>query len=178
MLQELAEFLPFRPGTRWGESPDIDWTHTKYESNADSQLFINQTGTDAWRPDASSTHISNIYVAGDFCNNNVGMTTIESAVTTGLRAAQVIVRRNRHGERVTIISPPKNLLFDLGYVWLRYAWAPYVAAASLWSHTWSFVKRGCGRRSRNRLPWAPAPSDQEPGLTWAKRPGGGGGSAA
>jgi hypothetical protein len=177
MLQELAEFLPFRPGTRWGESPDIDWTHTKYESNADSQLFINQTGTDAWRPEASSSHIANIYLAGDFCNNNIGMTTIESAVTTGLEAAQVIVRRNRHGERVTIIPPPKNLLFDLGYVWLRYAWAPYVAAASLWSHTWSFVKHGCGRRRRNGLPWAPAPSDREPGLTWARRPGGGGGSA-
>jgi hypothetical protein len=178
MLEELAEFLPFRPGTRWGESPDIDWTHTTYESNVDSQLFINQTGTDAWRPDASSSHISNIYLAGDFCNNNIGMTTIESAVTTGLEAAQVIVRRNRHGDRVTIIPPPKNLLFDLGYVWLRYAWAPYVAAASLWSHTWSFVKHGCGRRSRNGLPWAPAPSDQPSGLKWAKRPGGGGGSAA
>ena len=94
ILRELAEYLPFRPGTRWGESPDIDWEHTKYESNADSQLFINQTGTDAWRPDASSSHIANIYLAGDFCNNNIGMTTIESAVTTGLEAAKVIVGRN------------------------------------------------------------------------------------
>jgi hypothetical protein len=172
MLQELAEFLPFRPGTRWGESPDIDWTHTKYESNADSQLFINQTGTDAWRPDASSSHISNIYLAGDFCNNNVGMTTIESAVTTGLQAARVIVRRNRYGEPVTIIRPPKNLLYDMGYVWLRYAWAPPVAAASLWSHAWSLLKDGCGHRSRNGLPWLSAPGGRVPGLTWAKRRGG------
>jgi Flavin containing amine oxidoreductase len=161
MLQELAEFLPFRPGTRWGESPDIDWTHTKYESNADSQLFINQTGTDAWRPETSSGHISNIYLAGDFCNNNIGMTTIESAVTTGLKAARVIVRRNGYGDPVRIIPPPRNRVFDLGYVWLRYAWAPSVAAASLWSHAWSLVKDGCGHRSRN-------------GLLWARRPGGDG----
>ena len=113
ILRELAEYLPFRPGTRWGESPDIDWEHTKYESNADSQLFINQTGTDAWRPDASSSHIANIYLAGDFCNNNIGMTTIESAVTTGLEAAKVIVGRNGYGHPVRIIPPEQNVLADL-----------------------------------------------------------------
>jgi phytoene dehydrogenase-like protein len=175
MLQELAEYLPFRPGTKWGESPDIDWQHTRYESNADSQLFINQTGTDAWRPHASSSHLSNIYLAGDFCNNDVGMTTIESAVTTGLQAARVIVSRNRYGYPVPIIPPERNLLADLGYVWLRYAWAPSVAAASLWSHALSFVKDGCRRRSRSGLPWIPAPREVVPGLVWSKRPGAGAG---
>ncbi len=176
MLQELSEFLPFRPGTKWGESPDIDWEHTKYESNADSQLFINQTGTDAWRPHASSSHISNIYLAGDFCNNDVGMTTIESAVTTGLEAAKVIVRRNRYGDPVKIIPPERNLLYDLGYVWLRYAWAPYTAAASLWSHAQSFAKEGCRKRGRGGLPWLPSPRGVVPGLLWSKRPGSGSGS--
>jgi len=178
MLQELAEFLPFRPGVKWGESPDIDWEHTKYESNADSQLFINQTGTDAWRPHASSSHISNIYLAGDFCNNDVGMTTIESAVTTGLEAAKVIVRRNRYGDPVKIIPPERNLLYDLGYVWLRYAWAPYVAAASLWSHAQSFAKDGCRKRGRGGLPWLPSPRGGVPGLLWSKRPGSGSGSGS
>jgi len=174
ILQELSEFLPFRPGTRWGESGDIDWTCTRYESNADSQLFINQTGTDAWRPDASSSHIANIYVAGDFCNNNVGMTTIESAVTTGLQAARVIVRRNHHGEPVKIIPPEKNLFFDATYVWLRYAWLPYVAAASLWSHTRSFLTNGCRRRGRSGLPWLGGSRTRVPGLQWDWRPRGGG----
>ncbi|HTU96236.1 MAG TPA: FAD-dependent oxidoreductase [Solirubrobacteraceae bacterium] len=173
MLEELSQFLPFRPGTKWGESPDIDWEHTRYESNADSQLFINQTGTDAWRPHASSSHIANVYLAGDFCNNDVGMTTIESAVTTGLQAAKVIVRRTRHGEPVTIIPPPRNWLYDLAYVWLRYAWAPSVAAASVWSRTWSFLAKGCAKRPSG-LPWLPAPRGGVPGLQWAKRPGGGG----
>jgi hypothetical protein len=174
ILLELAEYLPFRPGTRWGDSPDIDWEHTKYESNADSQLFINQTGTDAWRPDASSSHIANVYLAGDFCNNNIGMTTIESAVTTGLEAAKVIVRRNGHGRPVRIIPPERNVLADLGYVWLRYAWAPSVAAASLWSHAWSFVKDGCGRGRKHGLPWLADPRGAVPGLQWIKRPGAGG----
>jgi hypothetical protein len=174
ILVELAEYLPFRPGTQWGDSPDIDWKYTKYESNADSQLFINQTGTDAWRPDASSSHISNIYVAGDFCNNNIGMTTIESAVTTGLQAARVIVRRNRYGPPVTIIPPAKNVLFDFTYVWLRYAWAPYVAAASLWSHARSLLAHGCGHRGRSGLPWLDLPRMRIPGLQWDKRPRGSG----
>ncbi len=170
ILQELSEYLPFRAGTRWGESPDIDWKYTKYESNVDSQLFINQTGTDAWRPDASSSHISNIYLAGDFCNNNIGMTTIESAVTTGLRAAKVIVRRNGYGDAVRIIPPQKNILFDLTYVWLRYAWAPYVAAASLWSRTVSFVEHGCRHRGRSGLPWLAGSRRSAPGLKWKKSP--------
>ncbi|HEX3977344.1 MAG TPA: FAD-dependent oxidoreductase [Solirubrobacteraceae bacterium] len=176
ILLGLAEYLPFRPGTRWGESPDIDWDHTKYEANTDSQLFINQTGTDAWRPDASSSHISNIYLAGDFCNNNIGMTTIESAVTTGLEAAKVIVHRNRRGHPVRIIPPQRNVLADLAYVWLRYAWAPSVATASVWSHARSFVKHGCGRRRRQGLPWLADPRGAVPGLRWSKRPGGGSGA--
>ena len=174
ILLELAEYLPFRPGTRWGESPDIDWEHTKYESNADSQLFINQTGTDAWRPEASSSHIANVYLAGDFCNNNIGMTTIESAVTTGLEAAKVIVRRNGHGHPVRIIPPGRNVLADLGYVWLRYAWAPSVAAASLWSHACSLIKDGVAGGA-GRAAVAGRSARAVPGLKWMKRPGGGSG---
>ena len=172
ILIELAEYLPFRPGVRWGESPDIDWEHTVYEPNADSQLFINQTGTDAWRPDASSSHISNIYVAGDFCNNNIGMTTIESAVTTGLEAAKVIVRRNAHGHPVKIIAREQNVLADLWYVWLRYAWAPSAAMASIWSRAGSFLKHGCGHTGHSGLPWLNVPRVSPPGLKWRKAPPG------
>jgi hypothetical protein len=176
MLLELAEYLPFDPGTTWGESADIDWEHTTYESNGDSKLFINQTGTDAWRPDASSRHITNIYLAGDFCNNNVGMTTIESAVTTGLQAAQAIVHRNRHGHPVKILAPDTNIVCDLGYVWLRYAWAPYAFAASLWSHALSLLSGGWGDKPRNGLPWLTAAARRVPGLRWVKRPASGSGA--
>jgi phytoene dehydrogenase-like protein len=171
ILMELAEYLPFDAGTKWGDSPDIDWSHTVYETNADSQLFINQTGTDAWRPDPSSSHIANIYLAGDFCNNDVGMTTIESAVTTGLAAAKVIVQRNRHGKPVTIIAPDKSILADASYVWLSYAWLPYAFASSFWSRLLTFLQHGCGRSGGGGLPWLGGSRPRVPGLQWVKRPG-------
>ena len=131
MLHELAEYLPFDPGKNWGKSSDIDWHRTRYEPNTDAQLFVNETGTDVWRPGAACDSISNLYFAGDFCANRIGMTTIESAVTTGLEAARVIVERRGIGKPVEIAEP------DAGdgalYVWLRYAWAPYAATAKAWS---------------------------------------------
>lgn len=130
MLSELARYLRFDPGREWGESAEIDWKRTKYEPNMDAQLFVNETGSDAWRPHASSDGISNMYVAGDFADNHIGMTTIESAVTAGLQAAAAIVKRRGLGAPVEIVKPNSSIAWDLAYVWLRYAWAPYVCAAS------------------------------------------------
>ncbi len=130
MLRELAEYLDFDAGEEWGESREIDWDRSRYESNADAQLFVNEAGTDAWRPAATCPGLANLSFAGDFCRNRIGMTTIESAVTTGLEAAQAIVAR-RGGEPVEITEPRSRP--GLIYVWLRYAWAPYAASAKAWS---------------------------------------------
>jgi hypothetical protein len=127
MLIELAEYLDFDPGTEWGKSTDIDWTQTRYEPNTDTQLFVNETGTDVWRPRAECDGVSNLCFAGDFCANRIGMTTIESAVTTGLEAARVIVERHGIGRPVEIAEPDSGM--GAVYVWLRYAWAPYAFAA-------------------------------------------------
>ena len=59
------------------------------------------------------------------------MTTIESAVTTGLEAARVIVERRGVGAPVEIAEPASRP--NAFYLWLRYAWAPYAAAAKAWS---------------------------------------------
>jgi hypothetical protein len=131
MLGELAEYLDFDAGTAWGESSDIDWKRTRYAPNTDAQLFVNETGTDVWRPNASCEHLSNLCFAGDFCANRIGMTTIESAVTTGLEAARVIVERRGLGAPVEIAEPASRP--SAFYVWLRYAWAPYAFAAKTWS---------------------------------------------
>jgi hypothetical protein len=131
MLLELAEYLEFDPGTSWGESSDIDWDRSRFEANTDAMLFVNETGTDIWRPQAACEGISNLTLAGDFCANRIGMTVIESAVTTGLEAARVIVRRRRLGAPVEIAEPDSG--FAPLYVWLRYAWAPYAFAAKAWS---------------------------------------------
>jgi hypothetical protein len=132
MLVELAEYLDFDPGGSWGGSNDVDWQRTRYETNADEQLFVNETGTDVWRPGAECRGISNLCLAGDFCSNRIGMTTIESAVTTGLEATRVIVER-RGGSRVKIFEPASHS--SARAAWFRAVWAPYAATAKGWS--WS-----------------------------------------
>jgi predicted NAD/FAD-dependent oxidoreductase len=132
MLVELAEYVDFDPGSAWGASSDVDWQRTRYETNADQQLFVNETGTDVWRPGAACEGISNLSLAGDFCANRIGMTTIESAVTTGLEATRVIVER-RGGAPVEIAEPAAHPTTRAA--WFRNVWAPYAAAAKAWS--WS-----------------------------------------
>ena len=143
ILQELGEYLGYDPGSAWGESGDIDWERTRYDSNADAQLFVNEIGTDAWRPAVRCESVANLCFAGDFCRSRVGMTTIESAVTSGLEAAAAIVERHGFGEPVEI-AEPRSLPTPL-YAWLRYAWAPYAMYAKAWSTGTGFA-RGVGRR--------------------------------
>ena len=131
ILRELAEYIEFDPGAAWGESPDIDWARTSYFPNTDSQLFVNEIGSDMWRPKVTVRGLANVALAGDHCENRIGMTTIESAVTTGLEAAHVIVERYGIGAPVPIFEPKSRLGAD--YVVLRYLWAPYAAAAWYWS---------------------------------------------
>jgi hypothetical protein len=131
ILSELNEYLDFRLGSEWGDSPDIDWDRTIYESNADSKLFINETGIDAWRPKPSFDGISNLWFAGNFCNNRIGMMTVESAVTSGLEAASAIVQKRGVGARVKIVEPPAK--HDALCVWLRYLYGPYAYGAKAMS---------------------------------------------
>jgi Flavin containing amine oxidoreductase len=132
MLVELADYVDFDPGSSWGKSSDVDWQLTRYETNLDEQLFVNETGTDVWRPGAACEGIANLCLAGDFCANRIGMTTIESAVTTGLEATRVIVER-RGGAPVEIALPAEHT--SARAVWYRNVWVPYAAAAKAWS--WS-----------------------------------------
>ena len=139
MLRELAEYVDFEPGRNWGDSADIDWTRTRYESNADSQLFLNETGIDVWRPGAECPDISNLCFAGNFCANRIGMMTVASAVASGLEAARVIVERRGLGAPVEIVEP--RAANDLLYVWLRYAYGPTAYAAKAWSAGSDWARR-------------------------------------
>ena len=131
MLRELGDYLGFDPGGGWGESVEIDWERTHYDANADAQLFVNEIGTDSWRPEVRCKPLSNLSFVGDFCRNRVGMTTIESAATAGVEAASGIVARHRIGNPVEV-RQPRSLPAAL-YVWLRLAWAPNVTYAKAWS---------------------------------------------
>lgn len=138
MLRELAEYLDFDPGARWGDSDDIDWQRSRYAPNLDAQLFLNEVGSEPCRPGTVCRGVVNLSLAGDFCRNRMGMTTIESAVISGLEAARSIVQR--HGGAPIEVRLPKRLP-GLIYVWLRYAWGPYALGASAWSRG-SDVARG------------------------------------
>jgi NAD(P)-binding Rossmann-like domain/Flavin containing amine oxidoreductase len=138
MLRELSEYVEFQPGSAWGQSPDIDWKRTRYDANADAQLYVNQAGSDMWRPSAQYEALRNVYFAGDFCQNRIGMTTIESAVTTGLQAANSVISRRGIGTPVDVRIPSSPL--EPLYVWLRYAWGPYALAAKAWSEGRELVK--------------------------------------
>src|SRR4051812_27674847 len=145
ILRELAQYIEFDPGDTWGKSPDIDWRRTRYESNTDSQLFINETGIDVWRPEAACAGVGNLYFAGNFCANRIGMMTVESAVASGLEAAREIVERRGFGAPVEIIEPKADR--NLIALWLRYAYGPSAYFAKAWS-TGSDIVRGIRRQRR------------------------------
>ena len=145
ILTALAEYVDFDPGYTWGESRDIDWDLTHYDANADSQLFINETGVDVWRPPAACEGIENLSFAGNFCRNRIGMMTVESAVASGLEAARCIVKRRGHGEPVEIVEPKADR--DLLCVMLRYAYGPSAYMAKAWS-TGTDLVRGLRRQRR------------------------------
>jgi hypothetical protein len=133
ILQGLTEYLEFDPGSGWRDhaSPDIDWDRTRYESNDDSQLFINETGIDIWRPVAACDGIENLYFAGNFCANRIGMMTVESAVASGLEAVEAVVGRRGYGAPVQILEPSTKAA-DLS-LFLRYAYGP----SAYWAKAWS-----------------------------------------
>jgi hypothetical protein len=148
MLRELAAYLGFDAGGSWGASRQIDWERTHYDANADAQLFVNEIGTDCWRPQVRCEELANVCFAGDFARNRVGMTTIESAVTAGVEAACTIVERHRIGEPVEVLEP-RSLPAAL-HAWLRLAWSPYAAGAKAWS-SGSDALRAAGGRLRDAL---------------------------
>jgi hypothetical protein len=131
IVEELAKYLDFEAGASWGDSNDVDWERTRYDPNLDSLLFVNETGSEDWRPAADCEELANVAFAGDFCRGRIGMATIEAGVTSGLEAAGVIVQRRGFGDPVQI-AEPSSLPAAL-YLWLLYAWAPYAAAAKAWS---------------------------------------------
>jgi hypothetical protein len=131
MLRQLAEYLGFDAGAEWGASADIDWDCTCYHANTDAQLFVNQIGTDSWRPAVRTRTLENVCFAGDFCRNRVGLTTIEAAATGGVEAAASIVARHGIGEPVEV-QEPRSLPAAL-HAWLRTVWMPYACGAKMWS---------------------------------------------
>lgn len=132
MLRELNGYLSFRLGKFWGDpDSDIDWDMSRSQSNSDNTLFINEVGSEEWRPKATYARIPNLFFAGDFCKTTINMATVEAAVMSGLKAAQALWRKAPLGKPIEIIEPdvyPESLILAL-----KLFMAPYAYGAKAWS---------------------------------------------
>jgi uncharacterized protein with NAD-binding domain and iron-sulfur cluster len=136
IVHELARYIP-RPYLRYD---DIDYWHI--QSNLRDELFLNQVGSEQWRPQAR-TELPSLFLAGDYCQTFVDVVTIEGAVVSGLEAARAVqeqaradFRRRGRGERehwrpIEIVRPtayPRTTLAAL-----KLALAPLTPLAKAWS---------------------------------------------
>ena len=87
ILEDLRRFIDFR-------DEDVDFTRTYLQMNNAEPLFINEVGSEPWRP-ASTTEMPRLFLAGDFCDNDIGIVSVEGAVVSGLVAARALQARLR-----------------------------------------------------------------------------------
>ncbi len=134
MIKELSDYLPFKPGKFWNDpTAQVNWEKTTYDANADAQLSLNAVGSDPWRPETCyPEQVENLYFAGDYCQHDYGITTIEGAVATGVKAASAV--RAATEERGEAIEEERvELLAPEAFVGMRYAWLATALAAMGWS---------------------------------------------
>ena len=89
ILEDLERFIPI-------DRELIDFSKTYLQKNDLEPLFINEVGSEAWRPGAV-TDDPQIFLAGDYCDTPIGVVSVEAAVVSGLlavRAIQAAVRRD------------------------------------------------------------------------------------
>ena len=85
LLDDLRRYVPF-------DLADLDENRTHFQANVGETLFINEVGSDRWRP-RTATPIPNVFLAGDYCLTVIDVTTVEGAVVSGLQAAEALRRR-------------------------------------------------------------------------------------
>ncbi|WP_309604883.1 FAD-dependent oxidoreductase [Phenylobacterium sp.] len=154
MIRRLHDYLPvFEPGAHWGDpASDICWEKTHYRSNDDNKLFINDVGSFEWRPRAAyPAALPCVFFAGDFCQTDVDMATVEAAVESGLLAAQALQARDAigrpalRGEPITIDR--HEVYDDKLFLAAKLALLPFAYWATAWS-----AALDAGRRNETDLP--------------------------
>jgi predicted NAD/FAD-dependent oxidoreductase len=156
IIKELKQYLPFKKS-------DLDAVNVHYRDNADVQLSLNEIGTNTWRPQTRPDEVENLFFAGDFCENDFGITTVEAAVATGLAAANAVLTAS--GKDPFPVTIPATLP-DADFLTMRYAWR----AAAYAAHALSAVRDHAGGKpgpaeGKEAAPTRSggAPSGSEPG---------------
>ena len=106
---------------------------------------LNTVGAWQHRP-VAKTGIRNLFMAGDYCRTDADLTTMESAVLSGLNAAQAILARDGKTPDVgplPLESPPLALLV-LG----KYLALPLIAPIGLWKRLLSRLRRSRANTAR------------------------------
>lgn len=97
IIDDLRRYLDF-------DDTEIDWSKTYLQMNQNEPLFLNEVGSERWRP-ATNTEVPNLFLAGDFCDNPIGVVCVEGAVVSGLMAARAVQAYVRDMPDVALDSP-------------------------------------------------------------------------
>ena len=123
IVNELHKYFPF-------DDDDVDAERSEFQLNIGETLFINEVGSWDHRPTAR-TQIGNLFIAGDYCKTCIDIVTLESAVVSGLMAAEEVRRRIEIGSEIKIVEPES---FPSSYYqYLKWMLAPYAYWAKVWS---------------------------------------------
>jgi hypothetical protein len=140
IIQKLHDdYLPsFNPGKSWGDpDSDIDWEKTLYRSNEENRLFVNDVGSWQWRPVASYPALKRVFIAGDFCQTDVDMATVEAAIQSGVAAAAALQAYDGSGRdalRGDPIVPARHEIYsDAVFLAIKLALLPFAYAATAWA---------------------------------------------
>jgi monoamine oxidase len=135
ILADLKRYIDF-------EDQDIDIGRTYLQMNDNDPLFLNEVGSEQWRPE-TITEIPNLFLAGDFCHHPISIATVEGAVVSGLQAVRTLQARFRkdHKEHVAPSDArfkPVQILQPETYPSvngkaLKLMLTPYALGAKVWS---------------------------------------------
>jgi hypothetical protein len=106
IVEEVCRYIPCID-----QKKDIGSAYLR--PNVDTPLFLNTVGAWHFRP-ITKTRIENLYIAGDYCQSTADLTTMESAVFSGLSTARDILRDRKLGPPdvlpVELQTPRRDLL--------------------------------------------------------------------
>jgi uncharacterized protein with NAD-binding domain and iron-sulfur cluster len=89
---EILEFTFESYAPVFGHVPDLGIVKTEMHRNRRpwEQLFLSEPGVEQFRPDPR-TPFRNLFLAGDWVRNSVGLIAMEGAVTSGIEAADMLL---------------------------------------------------------------------------------------
>jgi hypothetical protein len=139
MVRELRRYLPQI------EDHHIDWQKTDFHTDLGEELFINDVASEDWRPLTFDERIPNLFMAGGYCLNDVGMATVEGAVMTGLRAARFLHDQCNEGEPEDPVEElPHEAYPQVGIHAMKLALMPWAYQSKWWSTVMDITQGSVG----------------------------------